>query len=448
MPNSTRGHPQLRLPTAYAHSHIPIRDFSPYSTQSVRLNIPHIPHLDPPSSPFPNNEIQLDIGSWSRDVGLSIRTESSPPSSEFNSTDPPEVLVADSDCSPVSPSNSDDVDSPPLVSPSNSDNHLDNDSTPRASGRLHGVPRQPSNTPHSPSQYSDTSTVCYRTAHDANDTPCQPNTERTTTLLPDTAIPTTQDASLGGDTNLSTSTTGLDPKSESFVPEQPQDTVRRTANCDRSSGEYTYVDDPVSEHLRHHRQTTTPQGPQQSSNFHRHPEVASAPPMVPVNRPHCPPTNHPFGPNNNLPPGLQRNLPPGLPINCHPVQYGPPPGLPVNLPPRFRPGPPPGFPPHPYIEPQHHSTKTVNKSPREPYLDFEHVVPKFIKDYWSGHVDIHPHNLDRFIPGEKPASRLPISAERPISPLPLPIPRPTEPTSPGPPAKTIYMIRAGKGRSA
>jgi hypothetical protein len=502
----------LGLPTTYAHSHMPTRDFSPYSTQSVRLNVPHIPHLDTPSSPFPDNQISVDVGSWSRDVGLSIRTESSPSSSIFDpSPDYVEdsVLDTDSDRSPVlSPSNSEyqlDVDYPRLMFPSTSDDNLEINPTPRASDRFNHPIRQPSSAPHieldSPSHYSDATTICHRSAPDVNDTPSIPNTERIITPLPDTSIDTAQDTDLR-ETDLGTSRNGLDPNSKSFVPTQSQDTARRIIRYDRTTGEYTYIDGPISEHLRRQYQTTLPHASQNSStNRGQSPlEVARGPPVVP--------TTHPRGPPPNPPPGFQYNLPPGLPLNCHPVQYGPPPGLPfnpsprfrpgpppgvpanipprfqpgpppglpanipprfqpgpppglpANIPPRFHPNPPPGFPPRPYVEPQHHVNKTVDKPVScDPYLDFEHVVPKYIKRYSSGHVDIHPHHLDRFIPREqristppikieKPISPLPISIEEPRSPLPLPAPEPISPASPGPPSKTIYMIRAGKGRSS
>jgi len=517
--------PQFRLPSTYAHSHMPIRNISPYSTQSVRLNIPSIPHLDTPSSPFPDNAISVDVGSWSRDVGLSIRTESSPSGSIFNPTTDyaaDSVLETDSDRSPVlSPSNSEyqlDLDDPRLSSPFNSDNNHDVDLTPRASGRLNDTPRQSINTPlidfHSPC--SDATTVCCRSSVNVDDTPSIPNTERIITPLPDTTNHT-EDIDLNEDSDLGISTTGLDPNSKSFVPSKSQITARRIIKYDRTSGEYTYIDEPIPEHLRHHYQATLPHPTQYTGTSHGQcrPGAARNPPLVPVNQP--------YGPTTSIPPGFQHNLPPGLPLNCRPLQHGPPTGLPlnipprfqhgpppglaVNIPPRFQPGPPPGLPinipprlqhgapsgfssnipprfrlkpppgflPRPDVEPQHHVTKPVGEQVAcEPYLDFEHVVPKFIKDYSSGHLDIHPHHLDRFIPREgpvhprdvdrfiteeKPLPPLPISIERPISPLPisdeeprspLPLqtPEPISPASPGPPSKTIYMIRAGKGRSS
>ena len=505
--------PQFRLPSTYAHSHMPVRNISPYSTQSVRLNIPHIPHLDTPSSPFPDNAISVDVGSWSRDVGLSIRTESSPSSSIFNPmTDYVEepVLDTDSDRSPdLSPSNSEyhvDLDDPRLSSPFNSDNHLDIDSTPRASGRLDDTPRQSSNTPHIDlhSPCSDATTVCCRSALNVDDTRSIPNTERIITPLLDSDISvrsTIQEADLSEDSDLGRSTTGLDPKSKSFVPLKSHETARRIIRYDRTSGEYTYIDEPIPEHLRHHYQATPPHPIQYTGTFHNQcrPGASRNPPLVPVNQP--------YGPTTSFPPGFQHNLPPGLSLNCQPLQHGPPTGLPFNIPPRFQPGPPPGlavnipprfqhgpppglsanlppgfrpdpppgFLPRPYVELQHLAAKPIGKSIlRDPYLDIEHVVPKFIKDYASGHVDIHPLHLDRFIPREgpvhprdvdrfiieeKPLSPLPISVERPISPLPisdeeprspLPLqtPEPISPASPGPPSKTIYMIRAGKGRSS
>jgi hypothetical protein len=273
----------LGLPTTYAHSHMPFRDISPFSTQSVRLNIPHIPHLETPSAPFPDNQISVDVGSWSRDVGLSIRTESSPSSSIF---DPgpdyveDSVLDTDSDRSPVlSPSNSEyhvDVDYPRLMSPSNSDNHIDIDATPRASGRLDDHPRQPSNTSlneiDSPSHYSDSTTVCCRSAPDAHDTPSIPSTERIITPLPDTTIDTEHDTDLSENSDLGRSTNGLDPNSKSFVPshsQSPTGTARRILRYDRTTGEYTYIDGPISEHLRRQYQTTIPHSSQNSSHQSR-----------------------------------------------------------------------------------------------------------------------------------------------------------------------------------
>jgi hypothetical protein len=487
----------LGLPTTYAHSHMPIRDFSPYSTQSVRLNIPHIPHLETPSSPFPDNQTSVDVGSWTRDVGLSIRTESSPSSSIFDpSPDYVEdsVLDTDSDRSPVlSPSNSEyplDVDDPRLMSPSNSANHLDVDSTPQASAPLNSDPGQLSNTPHidvhSPSQYSDTTTICHRSAASAHDTPSIPSTERIITPLPDTTIEAGHDTDLSEESDIGTSTTGLNSNSKSFVPTQSQDTARRIIRYDRTTGEYTYIDGPISEHLRRQYQTTLPHASQNSStNRGQSPlEVARGPLVVQTTHPRGPPPNPPPGFRYNRPPGLPLNFrpmqhgpppdlplnppprfqpgpPPGLPVNLAPrFQPGPPPGLPANMPPSFRPNPPPGFPPRPDVEHQYPAAKPVGKQVAcEPYLDFEHVVSKYIKDYSSGHVDIHPHNLDRFIPREqristppikieKPISPLPISIEEPRSPLPLPTPEPISLASPGPPSKTIYMIRAGKGRSS
>jgi hypothetical protein len=501
--------PQHRLPSTYAHSHMPTRNFSPFSTRSVRLNIPHIPHLETPSSPFPDNAITIDVGSWTRDVGLSIRTESSPSSSIFGpSPDYVEesVLDTDSDYSPVlSPSNSEyqlDVDYPRLMSPSNSDNNLDIDAIPRASGRLNDSPRQPSNTSlneiGSPSHYSDSTTVCYRSAAHADDIPSMQDAERIITPLPDATIDTSRDTDLSEASDLGTSTSGLNPNSKSFVPSKSHDTARRIIRYDRTNGEYTYIDEPIPEHLRHQYQGGLPDPTQDpgTSHGHRHPLPAPGPSVVLANRPHGPSSKPPS------PPGFQYNLPPGLPLTCHPVQHGlppgllpnvppqfqpgpppglqanipprfrpgPPSGLSVNIPPRFRPNPPPGFPPRPYVEPQHHEAKPVDKPVScEPYLDFEHAVPKFINDYRSGRVDIHPHYLDRFIPKvdpvpapkldrlipiEDPISPLPIAPSEPIEPstpistLPISPSEPIEPASPGPPSKTIYMIRAGKGRSS
>ena len=243
----------LGLPTVNAQTYTPFRDFSPYSTRSVRLNIPHMSHLDTPSLPFPDNAINVDIASWSRDVGLSVRTVSRPPNSEYNPTidhveDSP--LVTDSDQSPpLSPSSSEydtGVDSPRLLSPSTSANDRDVDSTPRTSGRLQGSPLQAYNTLHtdlrSPSQYSDTTTVCCRTPHEDTGNPSIFNTECINTPLSDATSHTAQDTDLSEGIDSGESTTGLDPNVKPFVPGQAGNTARRSLSDDPASRKHAYAD--------------------------------------------------------------------------------------------------------------------------------------------------------------------------------------------------------------
>jgi len=386
----------LGLPTFNAQTYTPARDFSPYSTQSVRLNIPHMSHLDTPSSPFPDNAVNFDIASWSRDVGLSVRTVSRPPNSEYNPTidhveDSP--LVTDSDQSPpLSPSSSEydiEVDSPRLLSPSTSADALDVDSTPRASGRLQGSPLQAYNTPNidirSPSQYSDTSTVCCRTSHEDNENPSVSNTEWIIIPLSDATINTAQDTDLSEEIDSGKSTTGLDPNVEPFVPGQAGNTARRNLNDDSASREHTHVDEEIVAPCRRLSQMALSDAAREGSTSqgHRHPVFAQDPSVAQAGQP-CDPTT-------SVPPGFQPKYPPGLPLNIHCGQYGAPPGLSAKVPSRFRPSPPPGLPLRPHVKPQHRADILVD--------------------------------------------------------TPVPIPGPIEPACPGAPSKTIYMIRAGKGRS-
>lgn len=387
----------LGLPTVNAQTYTPFRDFSPYSTRSVRLNIPHMSHLDTPSLPFPDNAINVDIASWSRDVELSIRTVTSPATSEYDSNDPLEEerssLMTDFDHSPVlslSTSEYDvEVDSPRLMSPSNSANCLDVDSTPRVSRRANDLPRQTFKTRHidirSPSQYSDTTTVCCRTPHEDNENPSISNTECTIIPLSDATIHTAQLTDLGEKTDSGESTTGLDPNVKPFVPGQAGNTARRNLIDDPASREQTHVDQASVAPNRRLTQRALSGAARDGSTSHGHrqPVVAQEPSVVQANQLK--------GPSNSVPPGFQPQYPPGLPLNIHPGQHGPPPGLPGKLPAKSRPYPPPGLPSQPHVEPQHRSNRLVNTT--------------------------------------------------------VPIPEPVEPTPPGSPSKTIYMIRAGKGRS-
>jgi len=386
----------LGLPTTFAQSYTPFRDFSPYSIQSVRLNIPHISHLDTPSSPFPDNAINVDIASWSRDVELSVRTVSSPATSEYDSNDPLEEerssLMTDSDHSPVlslSTSEYDlEVDSPRLLSPSNSANDLDVDSTPRASGRPQDSPIQPCKTRHtdihSPSQCFDTTTVCCRTPHEDNENPSISNTECIITPLSDATIHTAQDTEFSEEIDSGKSTTGLNPNVKPFVPVQAGNTARRNLSDDPASREHTHVDQAIVAPPRRFFQLALSDAARDggTSQGHRHPVSAQDPSVAQAGQP-CDPTT-------SVPPGFQPKYPPGLPLNIHLGQHDPTPGPPTKTS-RSLPYPPPGLPPRPHDEPQRR-------------------------------VDI-------------------------LVDAPVLIPEPIEPASPGSPSKTIYMIRAGKERS-
>lgn len=509
--------PPPRRPDTYAHSHMPPRDFSPYSNRSVVLNIPLSSIPDLPSSPSLDDDVHVDVdvGRWTRDVQLSIRTAVSPPLSSIGTNEDIPTVSADS---------LDNDDFQRLNS-----SRTDIDSTPRANRRIpqpRGLPRQPSNTPHieiiSPaSNHSDEETVRGSSVPIINPRPSQPTTDRLITPAfgtgntgNRTAI---EAAALSGWTYPNQPTTNLNPNYKrsdlstyvhpgwGFVAgqTQPSHTAPRILGFNTTTRQYIYTDEPVSQyplsqqqqqyyqqaqqqyyqqaHQQYHQQAQqqyyqqTPHQYYQSQAYN--PIYYEQYPPQPTYWNHTvgaiPQPHQPYVWQTYVPSGPHYQVPSGLPPGFRPGKLVDVPTQPVNVPPRFQSIPrsetpssgyycrdpcvpkdaPPPVPPKPKRNP-------VNV-PNKPKLDDVHALPKYILGYCTGKIDIHTHDLDRFIPMamDEPTpmdTSTPMDEPTPMEePMPMEVPtltfspapsEPVEPTTPGAPSKTIYMIRVGEGR--